>query len=120
MPLNPFFTSLHVSNPFPSTFCNTPYYLTLYSLPDTSSNNNQCLTLSPQAISNPKSEKHQDVAWKAVCPSVLMLRKFYDFALELETALCELLTVLCSPEMTALQHLEKQQVREGAPLIRTP
>ena len=49
------------------------------------------------------------MAWKAVCPSVLM---FYDFALELETALCELLTVLCSPEMTALQHLEKQQVQE--------
>ena len=46
-----------------------------------------------------------------MCPSVLLLRKFYDFALELETALCELLTVLCSPEMTALQHLEKQQVR---------
>jgi hypothetical protein len=62
-----------------------------------------------EAISNPKSDKHQDVAWKAVCPSVILLRKFYDFALELETALCDLLTVLCSPEMTALQHLEKQQ-----------
>ena len=64
----------------------------------------------PPLISNSKSEKHQDLAWKAVCPSVLLLRKFYDFALELETALCELLTVLCSPEMTALQHLENQQV----------
>ena len=72
----------------------------------------RCLTLFPlhQAISNSKSEKHQDVAWKAVCPSVLLLRKFYDFTLELETALCQLLTVLCSPEMTALQHLENQQV----------
>ena len=47
-----------------------------------------------------------------MCPSVILLRKFYDFALELETALCDLLTVLCSPEMTALQHLEKQQVRD--------
>lgn len=62
-----------------------------------------------EAISNPKSEKHQDIAWKAVCPSVQMLKKFYEFALELETALCELLTVLCSPDMIALQHLEKQQ-----------
>ena len=53
---------------------------------------------------------HQDVAWKTVCPSVLMLRKFYDFALELETALCDLLTVLCSPDMAAIQHLEQQQV----------
>ncbi|CAI8055011.1 CYFIP-related Rac1 interactor B [Geodia barretti] len=61
------------------------------------------------AISNSKSEKHQDVAWKAVCPSVILLKKFYEFALELETALCDLLTVLCSPDMPAIQHLEKQQ-----------
>ena len=65
---------------------------------------------STQAISNPKSERDQDVAWQAVCPSVLLLRKFYEFALELETALCDLLTVLCSPGMAALQHLEQQQV----------
>ena len=45
-----------------------------------------------------------------MCPSVLLLRKFYDFTLGLETALCQMLTVLCSPEMTALQHLENQQV----------
>ena len=50
------------------------------------------------------------MAWQAVCPSVLLLRKFYEFALELETALCDLLTVLCSPGMAALQHLEQQQV----------
>lgn len=62
-----------------------------------------------EAISNPKSEKHQEQAWKAVCPSVLLLRKFYEFALELETSLCDLLTVLCSPNMVALQHLETQQ-----------
>ncbi|CAI8043381.1 CYFIP-related Rac1 interactor B [Geodia barretti] len=62
-----------------------------------------------EAISNSKSEKHQDVAWKAVCPSVILLKKFYEFALELETALCDLLTVLCSPDMPAIQHLEKQQ-----------
>jgi hypothetical protein len=49
------------------------------------------------------------VAWKAVCPSVILLKKFYEFALELETALCDLLTVLCSPDMPAIQHLEKQQ-----------
>ena len=67
--------------------------------------------VSPQAISNPKNEKHQDVAWKAVCPSVLLLKKFYEFALELETSLCDLLTVLCSPDMPAIQHLEQQQVR---------
>ena len=54
------------------------------------------------------------MAWKAVCPSVILLKKFYEFALELETALCDLLTVLCSPDMPAIQHLEKQQVwREG-------
>ena len=42
--------------------------------------------------------------------SCYILRKFYEFALELETALCDLLTVLCSPGMAALQHLEQQQV----------
>jgi len=40
-----------------------------------------------------------------------MLRRFYEYALELETALCRLLSVLSSPEMSALQHLATQQVQ---------
>ena len=63
-----------------------------------------------QAISNASSESHQEAAWEAVCPLVVLLKGFYEYALELETALCELLTCLCSPEINALQHLEQQQV----------
>ena len=69
-----------------------------------------CLSLSLQAISNPNSEEHQEAAWQTVLPLVSQLRKFYEYALELETALCQLLSVLCSPEMDALSHLEQQQV----------
>ena len=63
-----------------------------------------------QAIANPKSEQYQDAAWRMVCPSVVLLRKFYEYALELETSLCQVLNLLCSPELPALQHLEKKQV----------
>ncbi|XP_064382249.1 CYFIP-related Rac1 interactor B-like [Halichondria panicea] len=62
-----------------------------------------------EAISNPNNEKHQEAAWKQVGPLVQMLRRFYEYALELETALCRLLSVLCSPEMSAIQHLASQQ-----------
>lgn len=62
-----------------------------------------------EAISNPNSEKHQEAAWKQVGPLVQMLRRFYEYALELETALCQLLSILCSPEMSAVQHLASQQ-----------
>lgn len=62
-----------------------------------------------EAISNPNSEEHQEAAWQTVLPLVSQLRKFYEYALELETALCQLLSVLCSPEMDALRHLEQQQ-----------
>ena len=68
------------------------------------------LTHSLQAISNPNSEEHQEAAWQTVLPLVSQLRKFYEYAIELETALCQLLSVLCSPEMDALKHLEQQQV----------
>ena len=68
------------------------------------------LSLSVQAISNASSEQHQDAAWQAVCPLVAHLKVFYEYALELEAALCQLLSCLCSPEINALQHLEQQQV----------
>ena len=63
-----------------------------------------------RAISNPNSEHHQTIAWRTVCPLVVLLRKFYEYALELESALCELLSVLCSPDLNAVQHLEMKQV----------
>ena len=55
----------------------------------------------------------QDDAWQKVHPLVVRLRRYYDYALELETSLCLVLGVVCSPEMHALEHLEKQQVWNG-------
>ena len=66
-----------------------------------------------QAISHPSSDAHQDKAWQKVCPLVLRLRSYYEYAQELETVLNEILNTICSPEMTALEHLEKQQVRHS-------
>ena len=68
------------------------------------------LPSSLQAISNPNSEHHQTIAWRTVCPLVVLLRRFYEYALELESALCELLSVLCSPDMNAVEQLEMKQV----------
>lgn len=45
-----------------------------------------------------------------VCPLVQQLRNFYEFALKLQEAVCDILVVLCLPTMGALEHLEKQQV----------
>lgn len=61
------------------------------------------------AISNPSNVGFQDDAWQKVHPLVVRLRRYYDYALELETSLCLVLGVVCSPEMHALEHLEKQQ-----------
>ena len=48
--------------------------------------------------------------WQLVCPLVQQLRNYYEYAIELETALCDILTELCNPDMSAVEHLEKQQV----------
>ena len=63
-----------------------------------------------KAISHPTSDVHQERAWQKVCPLVLRLRSYYDYAQELESVLADILNTICSPEMTALEHLEKQQV----------
>lgn len=45
-----------------------------------------------------------------VCPLVQQLKSFYDYALSLEKAVCDILVILCLPTMAAIEHLEKQQV----------
>ena len=62
-----------------------------------------------EAISKPQSSEHQDRVWQLVCPLVQQLRNYYEYAIELETALCDILTELCNPDMSAVEHLEKQQ-----------
>ncbi|XP_046857170.1 LOW QUALITY PROTEIN: CYFIP-related Rac1 interactor B-like [Xenia sp. Carnegie-2017] len=60
------------------------------------------------AISNPTNEGLQEEAWRAVMPLVGQLKKFYEYATELEAALPQLLNALCS-EINTSQHLEQQQ-----------
>ncbi|XP_003389590.1 PREDICTED: protein FAM49A-like [Amphimedon queenslandica] len=62
-----------------------------------------------EAISNPQSSEHQEKAWQMVCPLVQQLKSFYEYALSLEKAVCDILVILCLPTMAAIEHLEKQQ-----------
>jgi hypothetical protein len=62
-----------------------------------------------EAISNPQSSDHQDRAWQMVCPLVQQLKTFYEYALSLQEAICDILVALCLPTMSAVEHLEKQQ-----------
>lgn len=61
------------------------------------------------AISNPRDEKLQERAWEGVCPLVAKLKRFYEFSLDLENVIQELLSVLCSADMSPRVHLESQQ-----------
>ncbi|KAK0055392.1 CYFIP-related Rac1 interactor B, partial [Biomphalaria pfeifferi] len=61
------------------------------------------------AISNPKQEDLQDRAWQSVTPLVSKLRTFFEFSLELERVIPELLGELCSEDLAPKEHLEQQQ-----------
>jgi hypothetical protein len=61
------------------------------------------------AISNPKMEDYQDKAWQSVTPLVSKLKVFFEFSLQMETVLPELLRVLCSEDLTPREHIEQQQ-----------
>lgn len=62
-----------------------------------------------QAISNALNEELQEMAWRAVVPLVGKLKTFYEFALDLEAVLPQLLYALCSGPESPLEHLERQQ-----------
>lgn len=62
-----------------------------------------------QAISNALNGELQELAWKAVVPLVGKLKAFYEYALELEAVLPQLLHALCAGPETPIQHLEQQQ-----------
>ncbi|KAJ3186572.1 Protein fam49a [Gaertneriomyces sp. JEL0708] len=59
-----------------------------------------------KAISNPGKES-EDAAWAAVCPAVLSLREYYEFAMQLEEAFPRLLAFLCTGDV--LRNLEVRQ-----------
>ncbi|XP_069613268.1 CYFIP-related Rac1 interactor A-like isoform X3 [Ranitomeya imitator] len=62
-----------------------------------------------QAIQNPSDVHLQEEAWRAVCPLVAKLKRFYEFSLRLENALHSLLEALTSPPYAPTQHLEREQ-----------
>ena len=45
-----------------------------------------------------------------MCPLVKQLRAYYDYAQDLEKALCDILSELCGADTSAIQHLEAKQV----------
>ncbi|CAB3384816.1 CYFIP-related Rac1 interactor B [Cloeon dipterum] len=61
-----------------------------------------------EAISNPTDES-QKRALQAVLPLVSKLKRFFEFSLELEAVVPQILSELCSGEMIPTQHLETQQ-----------
>ncbi|XP_078470743.1 CYFIP-related Rac1 interactor A-like isoform X1 [Lampetra planeri] len=62
-----------------------------------------------EAISNSNDVELQEKAWKAVCPLVAKLKRYYEFSLCLAEALRSLLTALTCPPCTPTQHLEREQ-----------
>ncbi|KAL7980631.1 hypothetical protein Chor_001785, partial [Crotalus horridus] len=62
-----------------------------------------------EAIQNPSDQQLQEKAWRAVCPLVAKLKRFYEFSLRLENALRSLLEALTSPPYAPTQHLEREQ-----------
>ncbi|XP_073429047.1 CYFIP-related Rac1 interactor A-like isoform X1 [Dendrobates tinctorius] len=62
-----------------------------------------------KAIQNPSDVHLQEEAWRAVCPLVAKLKRFYEFSLRLENALHSLLEALTSPPYAPTQHLEREQ-----------
>lgn len=62
-----------------------------------------------QAISNPSKSDLQEKAWSTVLPLVCKLKEFFDFSLELERVIPDLLKELCTGEMSAREHIEHKQ-----------
>lgn len=61
------------------------------------------------AISNPRDDGLQEVAWQQVQPLVGKLKNFYEFSMELETVVPQLLHALCVGDASAEQRLTNKQ-----------
>ncbi|XP_066914598.1 CYFIP-related Rac1 interactor B-like [Clytia hemisphaerica] len=62
-----------------------------------------------QAISNSRDDALQEVAWQQVLPLVAKLKHFYEFSMELETIVPQLLHALCVSGTSADQRLTNKQ-----------
>ena len=71
-----------------------------------------------QAISSPNNEEAQQAAWAAVSKRVLLLKEFFLFSQELDTAVPLLLEALCAHD--PLRSLETKQalVKQLAELLQ--
>jgi len=61
-----------------------------------------------EAIGNPRNEDLQEVAWKVVLPLVDKLKQFYEFSIELESVVPQLLYSLCGGDGVESQLAKKQ------------
>jgi len=61
------------------------------------------------AIGNPRNDDLQEVAWKVVLPLVELLKTFYEFSLELEVIMPQLLYALCVGDYDVETQLSQKQ-----------
>jgi len=61
-----------------------------------------------EAISNP-GEEYQAKAKEAVFPLVVQLKRYHEFSHDIEIVIPEILSQLCSSDLSPTQHLETQQ-----------
>ncbi|XP_011682815.1 protein FAM49B [Strongylocentrotus purpuratus] len=62
-----------------------------------------------QAITSPRDNDLQQLAWGAVCPLVARLKKYYEFSMKLDKVNQELLNALCTGTESPVQQLEQRQ-----------
>lgn len=62
-----------------------------------------------QAITSPRDNDLQQLAWGAVCPLVARLKKYYEFSIKLDKVNQELLNALCTGTESPVQQLEQRQ-----------
>ncbi|XP_030838939.1 protein FAM49B [Strongylocentrotus purpuratus] len=62
-----------------------------------------------QAITSPRDNDLQQLAWGAVCPLVARLKKYYEFSMKLDKVNQELLNALCTGTESPVHQLEQRQ-----------
>ncbi|XP_065062160.1 CYFIP-related Rac1 interactor B-like [Rhopilema esculentum] len=62
-----------------------------------------------EAIANPRNDGLQEYAWAAVLPLVAKLKRFYEFSIQLENVLPQLLYSLCGSRNEPLLQLDSHQ-----------
>ncbi|KAI9106085.1 hypothetical protein DFS34DRAFT_45315 [Phlyctochytrium arcticum] len=69
-----------------------------------------------KAISSPSRET-EEAAWSAVCPAVLKLREYYEFALKLEEAFPRLWLFLCNGDVLGQLEVRQASAKQFADVL---